>query len=512
MAVVQQRPSSPAVFLPNDILCSAAAVEEGSAKFVGKGGHLSISDSSPRLLATDADATCQGNESDLDDDGLAAFEEAKSRAGIGLSTSRAGALVLANTLLGGSGMLGIPHALSVSGYGLGLLLIALFGAASAFGSHLLHVSARRIGRAPCSFYTVAMAVAPRWTWLIDSAVAIKCFGVATSYLIIVGDLLPDAMLSAGFVGFKRWHAITAGFGIAAPLACLPNLSALRYTAMASVLITCWTGLLIVLFYSGAGGFTFEPCGTFGGLAVSDAPDFLPEFLPEDDLPCNDADFDLLPSDFLAFGRALPVFIFGFTCQQNIFTILNETRNASKKRVDHIIRASYGVAGATFAAAAFFGTATYGNKIQENILKSYPQNTPVELTRVLFSLLVVFSYPLQAHPCRTSVLALLRMVRPLRGHVEGGAGAARSDPDEERRFRAVTLGILLFSFGFAVSVERLGVILSVVGATGSTMVSYILPGLIYIRCFPRWHLKRYFAMAQLTAGLVIMPICLAMIFA
>ena len=50
----------------------------------------------------------------------------------------------------------------------------------------------RIGQAPCSFYSVSNAVAPRWTWLIDGAVMVKCFGVATSYLIIVGDLAPPA--------------------------------------------------------------------------------------------------------------------------------------------------------------------------------------------------------------------------------------------------------------------------------------------------------------------------------
>ena len=33
----------------------------------------------------------------------------------------------------------------------------------------------------------------RWYLLIDLAVAIKCFGVGCSYLVVIGDLMPEAM-------------------------------------------------------------------------------------------------------------------------------------------------------------------------------------------------------------------------------------------------------------------------------------------------------------------------------
>lgn len=37
---------------------------------------------------------------------------------------------------------------------------------------------------------------PRFAWLIDLAVAIKCFGVGCSYLIVIGDLMPEVRLTA----------------------------------------------------------------------------------------------------------------------------------------------------------------------------------------------------------------------------------------------------------------------------------------------------------------------------
>jgi len=50
---------------------------------------------------------------------------------------------------------------------------------------------------------------------------------------------------------------------------------------------------------------------------------------------------------------------------------------------------------------------------------------------------------------------------------------------------------------------------VVGATGSTIVSYVLPGLAFYRlCQSR---KRYLGLALLCMGLVIMPLALTLIF-
>ena len=101
-------------------------------------------------------------------------------------------LNLANTILG-AGTLGIPSAFALCGSGLGSGLLALFAMLSAFGLHLLSSSAQIIEEkkraagetpGPATFRSVASAAAPRFSTIIDLAVAVKCFGVATSYLIV----------------------------------------------------------------------------------------------------------------------------------------------------------------------------------------------------------------------------------------------------------------------------------------------------------------------------------------
>lgn len=51
---------------------------------------------------------------------------------------------------------------------------------------------------------------------------------------------------------------------------------------------------------------------------------------------------------------------------------------------------------------------------------------------------------------------------------------------------------------------------VVGATGSTTIAFILPGLLYLKVHPEPHPKRSLAAMQLVAGLLIIPVALTSI--
>lgn len=319
---------------------------------------------------------------------------------------------------------------------------------------------------------------------------IKCFGVGTSYLVIVGDLLPDALSNMGLVGMTRQEGVLCGFLVAGPLAYLKNLSALRYTALGSVFIAVWTSLLIVLFCTVRSS-TLEPCG---GLDQA--------------LPCYKAEYVPVGGDWLEIMRSLPVFIFGFTCQQNIFTVVNEVHDTTRLRVDLMIIPAYTIAALLFGAAAVAGYMTYGDLVDHDVLAGYPKITLVTISRLLFTLLVMFSYPMQAHPSRLSALALMHKIMPQHHHDGNHAAATAS---ARVRFWAITTIWVSCSLTIALLVSNLGTILSIVGATGSTTVTYILPGLLYMRSHKTRHLKRYLAMMQLCAGCIIMPLCLTVIF-
>lgn len=100
------------------------------------------------------------------------------------ATIASGVVNLTNTIVG-AGMLGLPGAFGGTGWLSGVVLIVLSAAFSAHGLVLLSKAAVLTGR-PSSFYSVALASVPRYTILIDLAVALKCFGVATGVFACLG--------------------------------------------------------------------------------------------------------------------------------------------------------------------------------------------------------------------------------------------------------------------------------------------------------------------------------------
>ena len=66
----------------------------------------------------------------------------------------------------------------------GLLTILLSALTASSGLWLLSLSATRTGHRSSSFYAMSQLTYPRAAVFFDTAIAIKCFGVSVSYLII----------------------------------------------------------------------------------------------------------------------------------------------------------------------------------------------------------------------------------------------------------------------------------------------------------------------------------------
>ena len=111
-------------------------------------------------------------------------------------------------------------------------------------------------------------------------------------------------------------------------------------------------------------------------------------------------------------------------------------------------------------------------------------------------MVMFSYPLQVHPCRASVDAVLRWrpsksarhandashpgANPLLGQTTKAGKSLKADAMGETRFAVITTTIIVLSYIVAMTVSSLGKVLAYVGSTGSTSISFILPGLFFYK--------------------------------
>ncbi|KAL7411742.1 transmembrane amino acid transporter protein-domain-containing protein [Mrakia frigida] len=456
---------------------------------------------------------------DIDEDQLDLAKHAGGSASVFSSVSN-----LANTILG-TGMLAFPSAFASIGIVPGLISCATSGFLAFSGLYFLSLCAAKVQPArKSSFNAVSMLTFGKGaTVFFDLAIAIKCFGVSISYLIIIKTLTPTALTtiytivapSSPVPAFLKsgplWLLISMAVNV--PLSFFKRLDSLRFTSQAALVFVLYMLSVVVVFYFHRPG-DIEPAG---------------------------------PIEYFRWSRgaigSFPVQVFAYTCAQNLFPVYNELKHNSQKRMNLVIGTSIGSATVIYEVMALAGYLTFGSKVGSNIIAMYPNSSLfVAIGRLGIVLMVLFSYPLQAHPCR---LALDKVISTIKSyshlHLDHHRKTAATPPtpasaveslnedDEDdtleddfipeelvkemsqTRYIALTVGILLGGLIIALLVDDLEIVLSFVGATGSTTISFILPGLFYFSLFRRVPgtspLLKWGSAALAVYGICVMCFCL-----
>ncbi|OAA60232.1 amino acid transporter [Niveomyces insectorum RCEF 264] len=387
---------------------------------------------------------------------------------------------LLNTIVG-AGTLAMPAAMSHMSVTLGTVVILWSGLTSAFGLYLQARCARYLDRGTSSFFALSQITYPNAAVVFDAAIAIKCFGVGVSYLIIIGDLMPGVALGfnsdAASVPFlvDRNFWITAFMLVIIPLAFLRRLDSLKYTSLVALVSIGYLIVLVVYHFAS-------------------------------DSPAERGEVRIFAwGGPVAMLSSLPVVVFAYTCHQNMFSILNEIKDNSPASIVGVIGSSIGSAALIYTLVAVTGYLTFGSHVVGNIVSMYPPNTASTIGKAAIVVLVMFSVPLQIHPCRASLDAVLKwrpnkagrgqaplpsaaglptgssnnaLLLPIAAPTDSyGAPAA---PLSDLRFALLTTFIIVLSYTTALSVSSLDRVLAYVGSTGSTSISFILPGLFYYK--------------------------------
>ncbi|KAL8838192.1 MAG: hypothetical protein Q9170_002235 [Blastenia crenularia] len=377
---------------------------------------------------------------------------------------------LLNTIVG-AGVLAMPLALSRMGMLLGVIVILWAGVTAGFGLYLQTRCARYLERGSASFFALSQITYPNAAVIFDAAIAVKCFGVGVSYLIIIGDLMPGVVRgfsnNAAGVGFlvDRHFWVTGFMLIVIPLSFLRRLDSLKYTSVIALISIGYLVILVVAHF--VKGDTMANRGVIRVVRWESAVATLSSF---------------------------PVIVFAYTCHQNMFSILNEIGNNSHFRTTSVVVASIGLAAFIYILVAITGYLSFGNAVAGNIVSIYAPSASATIGKAAIVVLVMFSYPLQVHPCRASVDAVLKW-RPIKRSESPQSSPSRlaslfpsskpgpqsrSDGMSETRFAAITTAIIVLSYIVAMTVSSLEKVLAYVGSTGSTSISFILPGLFYYK--------------------------------
>ncbi|KAF9006065.1 AAAP amino acid transporter [Cyathus striatus] len=383
---------------------------------------------------------------------------------------------LSNTIIG-SGMLTFPLAMASAGIFPGMLTCIFSGSVAAFGLYLLSLCATRTPHRKASFHAVAKLTFPSAAVFFDAAIAIKCFGVSISYLIIVKGLMPNVVaslyhdLTSETTNPPAWaldggNWISIFMVILVPLCFLRHLDSLRHTSYIALFSVAYLVIIVTTCY-------FWP--------IANMPDR------------GEVHYVHITPDFVS---TFPVQVFAFTCAQNLFPIYNEVNSNTQARMNLVVGGSIGAATLTYEVIAVFGYLTFGSKVGSNIIAMYPSTSLfIAIGQLAIVIMVLFSYPLQVHPCRNCLDKVFNpeRVTPVKVVAVSTEGEADEDEEDEEvsvedehahtemsKLKHVVTTTCIIASGFTIAyfVDDLRMVLSFVGSTGSTTISFILPGLFY----------------------------------
>jgi len=98
----------------------------------------------------------------------------------------------------------------------------------------------------------------------------------------------------------------------------------------------------------------------------------------------------------------------------------------------VIATSIGTAVGLYLLVAFTGYLSFGSNVSGNIISMYANSAAATFGRAAIVILMLFSYPLQCHPCRGSLDKVFAW-RPGRGQIQLPPPTPKAGPSPMRYF-------------------------------------------------------------------------------
>lgn len=377
----------------------------------------------------------------------------------------------------GAGLLSMPYTYSTDGSIIGTVIILLAALTSGYGLFLQGYVSKYAPLGHATFFNICSITYPSLSVVFDIAIAVQCFGCAISYLVLIGDLMPTIITSISFVSDEHYRTfwILVSTVICVPLSFMKNLSSLQYTSILGLVAIFYMALLVITHF-----------------LIDDIPD------------SSKGEIKLFPPNILGMFSTFSIAVFAFTGHQNMFSIINEAKDKSLKSITELINIAIIVSSVLFIVVGLAGYSTFGDKVNGNVILLYPNSWTTTLGRLCIVFMVVFSFPLMLHPARISVNNIYHTVyskimeKEDHGDTDDETTALLDDASQEIHetgsvledlsmkttvvpfsrnvFLAITTILLIAGYTFAITIKSFAFVLAIIGATGSTAISFILPGL------------------------------------
>ncbi|KAI9256057.1 transmembrane amino acid transporter protein-domain-containing protein [Helicostylum pulchrum] len=350
-----------------------------------------------------------------------------------------GAVNLVNAMMG-TGIIGLPLALHLCGFWLGLLFSVTIAYISCMTMHITIL---------CGLKTQTHSLVSLCQSLIGSTGAriinfiifFHTAGTAVSYYILLGDTLPSLLALAfpnvPFFSDRRNVILTFGLLCTLPLSLSRSTAQFaKWSAMSvCLLMLMLLGVLVRVPYY---------------LSIVDKIEL--EYVP-----ISESMFKGLAIISLAFG-----------CSQNLFGVYSSLKNQSPSKWLLTCSTAIGIAfviNIVFAVTAYL---CFGKHVQANILLNFPENDPgIQLVKLALGLFMVLTIPLCIHPCRESVMMMFGI---------------NTHNSTNKQHYTVSIGVFALILWVGATITSLGKVFNVIGGFSTTILGFLLPGCAYLYLF------------------------------
>eukprot|EP00038_Savillea_parva_P001843 m.107828 g.107828 ORF g.107828 m.107828 type:complete len:482 (-) comp10635_c0_seq4:78-1523(-) len=433
---------------------------------------MGLDEKAPLIGSSDSGGTrpyhsVEGGPKDIDPDGPLFQDGEKVDAALVTASVSSSLVNLTNTIVG-AGVLALPFAFKSTGAILGIVVLVMVYLLILMSIEFLVAATRHTTQKSYAGVAIA-ALGYRGNVITQIATILTTFGAMTSYLIIIGDMTaPLIGLALGgdndaycSLYAERQFPIACSLPILIPLCMLRNIDSLRYTSAVAVFSVLYL-VLIVVYKSG------------------------------ESIAANAEESKMQPHDFFNFSamifRAIPIITLAFTCHMNVLPVVTGLKHPTKRRVRQVTIGSITICVILYALIGLFGFLTFYTRdaVEGNVLLNYDVDEPeIIVGRVAVTLVVVFSFPILAHPCIGAVEALFF-----------------NDWAFSYKRRAIEVACIVGpAFTIAFFVADVSIVLGVAGSTGSTLIGFILPGLFYMVLNPEEKVGRVIAALLMILGVV-----------
>uniref|UniRef100_A0A158Q6T1 Aa_trans domain-containing protein n=1 Tax=Elaeophora elaphi TaxID=1147741 RepID=A0A158Q6T1_9BILA len=354
---------------------------------------------------------------------------------------------LANCIVGVS-MLAMPYCLQQCGILLGTILIGICSVLTKITCHLLYQGALLTRRR--SYESMAShAFGSSGKRLVELLMILFLMSCVVSFMVVIGDIGP--------------HVLADYLELQAPTQ--------RLRILVMVVIFLFVILPLSLFRS------VTSLSKISSITVLFYGVFVLRMLIE----CIPRIFDCNWSTDIRWWRqegllnSLPIISMALSCQTQLFCVTDCIKEPSAAKVDTVVSGAVNICSSMYAAVGLFGYVAFHDvELYGDILLYLQSSLLTQLMKVAFMLSVAVSIPLMLFPGRIALYNLLLKSSTLQDACEYAILRMPS-----LIFVSLTVFLLSSCLLAAVIVPNVEFILAITGATIGSLVTFIIPSLLFL---------------------------------